>query len=440
MYLIVPKILGVEQFAYWQLFIFYVSYTGLFHFGIMDGVYLRYGGERYDNLNRSLIGSQIWLMIGWLVIISVVIILYAFFNMDVPQRKFVWIGLAIYTVLHNIVLFFGFIFQATNRTKWHSISIMIEKTAFIFAVVLMFLWRPDRFEYYVVFYIIAKVLSLLYCASTGREFLLSKWVSLRETLAAGWRNIRIGFNLTLANLASTFILGSGRFVVDNAWGINSFGKFSFAVSLATFFLNFINQISIVLFPALRRLKEEEQTEIFIKVRKILTFVLCGMLLFYMPVKSVLLWWLPAYEESVRYLGILFPLCIFDGKMQMLYSTYLKVLRQERYLMKINLLAVGISMLGGIVSAYVFYSVYGILFSLVIAVIIRSVLAEQYLTVILHITFPYESYAEIVLSAFFVVSIMCLHTLPAFLCYAALYVVYLVVKRRDIYSLKRTYFL
>lgn len=46
MSLIVPKILGVEQYSYWQLFIFYTGYVGFFHFGLNDGVYLRLGGQK----------------------------------------------------------------------------------------------------------------------------------------------------------------------------------------------------------------------------------------------------------------------------------------------------------------------------------------------------------------------------------------------------------
>ncbi|WP_413446107.1 lipopolysaccharide biosynthesis protein, partial [Bifidobacterium longum] len=43
----VPKIMGVEDFGYWQLFMFYASYVGFFHLGINDGVYLEQG-EKHD--------------------------------------------------------------------------------------------------------------------------------------------------------------------------------------------------------------------------------------------------------------------------------------------------------------------------------------------------------------------------------------------------------
>ena len=45
MSIIVPKVLSLNDFGYWQLFIFYTSYVGFFHFGFNDGVYLLNGGK-----------------------------------------------------------------------------------------------------------------------------------------------------------------------------------------------------------------------------------------------------------------------------------------------------------------------------------------------------------------------------------------------------------
>ena len=50
--LLLPKVLGVAEFGYWQLFIFYLGYVGFFHFGINDGVYLIHGGETRDALDK----------------------------------------------------------------------------------------------------------------------------------------------------------------------------------------------------------------------------------------------------------------------------------------------------------------------------------------------------------------------------------------------------
>ena len=55
--LIVPKVIGVKEYGYWQLFMFYSSYLGVLHIGWLDGIYLRYGGEQYAHLNKALFKS-----------------------------------------------------------------------------------------------------------------------------------------------------------------------------------------------------------------------------------------------------------------------------------------------------------------------------------------------------------------------------------------------
>ena len=56
--LIVPKLLGTEQYGYWQLFIFYIGYVGFFHLGLNDGVYLIKGGQSRDQIDRRSVNSQ----------------------------------------------------------------------------------------------------------------------------------------------------------------------------------------------------------------------------------------------------------------------------------------------------------------------------------------------------------------------------------------------
>jgi len=52
--LVIPRIIGVEDYGYWQLYLFYSSYITFLTLGWNDGIYLRYGGEKYDNLDKKL--------------------------------------------------------------------------------------------------------------------------------------------------------------------------------------------------------------------------------------------------------------------------------------------------------------------------------------------------------------------------------------------------
>ena len=74
---IIPKILGVTQYSYWQLFIFYSGYVGFFHFGFNDGLYLRLGGKKFEELDYDNIGTQFKLFFFIQCFISLTVIAMA---------------------------------------------------------------------------------------------------------------------------------------------------------------------------------------------------------------------------------------------------------------------------------------------------------------------------------------------------------------------------
>ena len=93
MSIIVPKVLSVNDFGYWQLFIFYTSYVGFFHFGFNDGIYLLNGGKNYDELNYNEIGGAFWISFFVQLILGVVFaIICSFFNMDFSKTCFIQYG------------------------------------------------------------------------------------------------------------------------------------------------------------------------------------------------------------------------------------------------------------------------------------------------------------------------------------------------------------
>ena len=51
--LIVPKFISEYDYAYWQTYVLYASYVGILHFGILDGIVLRYSQFDYDELDIS---------------------------------------------------------------------------------------------------------------------------------------------------------------------------------------------------------------------------------------------------------------------------------------------------------------------------------------------------------------------------------------------------
>src|SRR5664280_864656 len=112
---IVPRFLGVEDFSYWQLYIFYVSYVGFMHFGWADGIYLRYGGKHYEGLDKNIFSSQFWLLSILQLTILVLFSLFAIFFSDDPDKKLILVLTGLNCLLLNTRTLLQFTLQATNR-------------------------------------------------------------------------------------------------------------------------------------------------------------------------------------------------------------------------------------------------------------------------------------------------------------------------------------
>ena len=69
---------------------------------------------------------------------------------------------------------------------------------------------------------------------------------------------------------------------------------------------------------------------------------------------ILSWWLPQYAESLRYMALLFPICVFESKNSMIVNTYLKALRKEKFLMRASWFAVGVSLACSAVFVYILH--------------------------------------------------------------------------------------
>ncbi|MDN3954728.1 lipopolysaccharide biosynthesis protein [Sporolactobacillus laevolacticus] len=437
MSLIVPKLLGVTQFGYWQLFIFYSSYVGFFHFGLNDGIYLRYGGDSYEKLDYKLLGSQFWASVIIQTIVAVGVSIYGFLYVDNGSRVFVFLTVAACMILVNASGFIGYIFQAVNLTKLFSFSVIIDKVFFIFSIFALLLIHESHFELFVILFLLSKLFSLLYCLYKGKNIVLVQLLSIKETLPELGRNIAIGINLMTANIASMLIIGSGQLFIDQKWGIDTFGKISFSLSLTNLFLVFLSQVSMVLFPALRQSGSQNLKKYYQKIRNNFGVIFLAIPLCYFPVLLVLEMWLPQYRESLRYMILLLPLCIFEGKMQVLYNTYLKVLRKEKILLVINIIAMAQSVILILLSVYVLENVAFVVLSMAISVICRSIIAEKYLSTLLHMSTIKHLFTEVLLSIVFVCTAWFLVPLVGFIIYLITYVLYLLINRKTVRELVLT---
>ncbi len=430
MSLLVPKVLGVTEFGYWQLFLFYGGYVGFFHFGLNDGVYLLNGGKTRQEIDGASITSQFLVGLFFQFVIALGIGLAAFFCEE-GSRRFVWVAVALYLLLANASSYLGYVFQSLNETRLFSYSSMLDRLAFLVPLIVLIAIHCDDFGPYVVLFLASRAVCLLFCLVKARDILRSGLLRPSAAVQDCLESIRVGVKLMLANIASMLILGVMRFAIDARWGIDSFGEISFALSMVNFFLTFISQVAMVLFPALRRASDNEQASFFRGLDDALSLLLPIVYGFCYPIILVLSLWLPQYTGTMHYFVFLLPICVFDSKMNLLGTTYFKVLRMEKTLLCVNVATVVASGAGVLVGVFLLESVEVTLAAAVVAIVGRSLASEVIVARRLGGAISPMSFVEVGLTVAFVTLTFCFGSPVACAVYWFLYACYLFAYRQKV---------
>lgn len=401
--LILPKIVGAEEFSYWQLFIFYSSYIPCLALGLNDGVYLRYGGTDRKDLDWNSVISQY--IVGFLIQISIGVGIGAVILLRIQDlyRKIVIAASLIYFVFYSGHNYWGYIFQACNETNVYSKSLILNKAVYLAVQLALFALGTSRVFVLIPFYIFSYVLALLYLLVQLKQELRKSKFNLRLGKTECLISMKCGISLMMSNVCSMLVLGVGRQVVDMRWGVQAFGKVSFSLTLMNFALTFVSQISMVLFPALRKIKKEEIEEYYKQIEKILFLLLPFIYVVYFPGRILLNAWLPEYEESIAYLSIVLPICYFDCKMNLLSNTFFKVLNKQVDLFKVNVLTISISLAFSALGAYVFNNLLFVIYGMVASIILRSVVSDLVLHRHFHLSAKFFEFQDLLLAAVFLLA-------------------------------------
>jgi hypothetical protein len=422
--LIFPKILGVGDYSFWQLYVFYVGYVGVLQFGWNDGIYLRYGGQLYGNLERRRFAVQFWLLVASQVVISVMVVLAAWILVPDTDRAFIlsMTGLAILVL--GTRAFFFFIWQATNLIGHYARALALEQVVFIIAVTTWFLTGGTGYQGLILCDLLAKTVSLLISVYWCRDLVIERFRPKRQDLAEAWLNVSVGVKLMLANVASMLVVGVVRFAIERHWDVVTFGKVSLSLSVSSLVMVFVNAVGVVLFPTLRRIDTARKPELFLTLRTLYLPVAAFLLMLYFPLRIGLGLWLPDYEESLHYMGLLFPVFLFEGRMALLINSFLKDLREERSMLVVNLGGVALSVVLSMVCTLWLGSLELTVTSIIVLIVVRATVAELVLCRRLGVWAPSSMLSELGLTTVFVCSAWFLDVGRALATYAAAYLLFI----------------
>lgn len=430
--LIVPKYIEELQYSYWQIFLLYYGYVGIFHFGLLDGLILKYSQYDYDQLDKARMRSQFQAL---LLIISVVTIVMASVCLFSLGGEYVWIGLliSIGVIIKNVFTYTMYTFQMTNRINLYAALVIAQRLLYGILIIGCLLFDIGDFYWFCIADLASELVAAFVASFFNKGLYFGKGLPWKETFRETRLNVSAGLFLMISNLSSMLIVGGAKMVIQWRWDELTFGKLAFSFSVANLFLAFVTAVSVVLFPSLKRMREEEYPQLFEKIRGAMMPILFLVLLMYFPGCWVLKRWLPKYVDSLMYLGILLPLIVFSSKNNLLVNNYLKVYRKEKLMLAVNMGAVGLGFVLFLVGAYGLNSLDWILFFLIAAIMASSIVSEIIVTKILGQGKYFHFVIEFLMTAAFIISARFLSLWIGCAVYAGAFVVYAIIYRKQIFQ-------
>lgn len=432
MVMFVPKLLSVNDYGLWQLFLFYYSYLGFLHFGWEDGIYLRYAGKKFDELNHKTFAGQFYCIILLQIVLATVISNFGIVFVENPDKRLALvcaIWLAPFVNFNNLC---NFIMQITNRIKEYAKLLVTERMIFFLGVSLfLVILGLKQFRYMYAAQVFAAVSMAVAGAYLCRCFLIPRFDSFASIRQEAYENISVGIKLMLANIASMLIIGIVRYGISIGWDVATFGKVSLTLGVSNFLMVFINSVSVVFFPIVKRMDETRRANAYVAIRNMLDFILFAALIGYYPLKCILAWWLPKYADSLIYMSVLFPVCVFESKVTLLINTYLKSMRKEFLMLKINAVSVVFSLIVTAFTVGIWHNLNVAVFSIVLAYAFRCVLAEYHVARLLELDLKMDMLEDLLMCSIFIISGWMFDSFLCMTVYSAAYVVFVLAHRKSL---------
>lgn len=403
--LVVPKLLGVNNYGYYKVYTLYLVYVALLHFGFVDGILLKHGGEQYDQLDKKKFRLNTRFFSALQMLVAVVIMACSYF-FEQPIYRFICVMLGIDTIFTNLTSYYQYVSQCTMRFKELSFRRILQ--AILKSIIVVAFWIIHRFGMmsvlsayvYITCLVVIDFLLLLWYVHTYRDITFGSRARFKDNKKDLIAYFKSGIILTVAFQVANLVFSLDRQFVSVLFDNGTYGIYSFAYSLISMATTVIGAVSLVLFPNLKRKSEDKIISDFTDSMGIIEVLVFAAHMVYYPLCWFVNWYLPEYSASLPYLQLLFPGLAISSCISVIIFTYYKVLDKNLLYFGICVCVLALSALlnGGA------YLVFGTPFSIsavsLIALMVWYLLSERYFIKKYHVKWKKNLAYIIVMSSLF----------------------------------------
>lgn len=358
---IIPKYVSIDTYSLIKTYALYISYAGLLHFGYNDGMYLKYGGKKIENINKEDLANNfinyIYLNLFVFIIIMVCSLLI---------HNDLLFAFAFGMVSCNIMNYLKSLYQATGKFKLYGIALNIDRIiVFILSIIALFILKSDNYLVFIWIQVFTGAFcTLLLIINLEKNLNFIKYGKFK--LSEYKDNIKSGIVLLLGNFSNSFLTTMDRWFVKILLSTFDFAMYSLAASMENIISVVVSPITVTMYNYFCKNKEKK---FIVKIKNMTLlygfFVLTGAYL----MKFILENFLTKYIAAIEIIFLLFGAQLFYVIIKGIYvNLYKATKRQKIYFYQL----VGMIILGFVLNI-VLFNVFKNSISIAMATFITSVI-------------------------------------------------------------------
>ena len=329
---IIPKVLGVSEYGYYKTFTLYCSYLGILHFGFVDGIYLKFAGKKYEELDKRQFRTFTRFLFALESVVTLILLGVSFLFLNTVYFL-VFLFVSLNVLATNFITYFEFISQITMRFKRMTVRNVIRCTLNILSVSVLFVLYTFRgvtiynSVYVSIVLAINYVLAIWYVVSY-RQIVFGQCTGFRAEKDTLFFFFKVGIPLLLSNLVAQLIFVVDQQFVNLAFDNDTYSVYAFAYNMISLITIATGAISTVLYPTLKTIDEKSITKNYAKINSLLLMFVGFCLVAYYPLVFIVRRFLPNYGGALPTFLIILPGVLISSSISVIkyncYKTFGKI--------------------------------------------------------------------------------------------------------------------
>jgi O-antigen/teichoic acid export membrane protein len=322
---LIPRLMSVEGYGYWRLFLLYSGYVGFLHFGFADGAMLRWAGRTLESIHHEVGPSWKYLVLQHVVVILALCPLLGVVPGIRTQSRILCAGVLLLGLIINSATLLQNSLQAARVFRPVAIAAAIPPGVF---VVLAFCWSfksTPTANALMALYGIAWLVVLIYLSARVRP----RPASPDSEWTLGKRLTAIGWPVMLANTGFGLVQSADRLVVSSALPITKFAQYSLAASAMFVPVTAIAAVSRVFFTHAAAVEHDDRAKIYGHMSRFLLIAWSLLVPYFFVLEAFIKRFLPNYIPALPVAGILILSVVFLAGIQILHMSYFYLYGRQR---------------------------------------------------------------------------------------------------------------